>query len=96
MNNNDEYKVMNKQLQDGFNALAILMNNQTQSQEDIKNAVERSMQLHQTIEHTVRQFIQDVPNTIKGAAETSANIVSTKVIGDYKNLIKKPNKPHIP
>ncbi|KES10324.1 TrbL/VirB6 plasmid conjugal transfer protein [Snodgrassella alvi SCGC AB-598-O02] len=89
MNNNDEYKVMNKQLQDGFNALAILMNNQTQSQEDITNAVERSMQLHQTIEHTVRQFIQDVPNTIKGAAETSANIVSTKVIGDLQDLDKK-------
>ena len=49
MNNNDENKAMNKQLQDGFEALAILMNSQTQNQEDIKNAVKRSMQLHQTI-----------------------------------------------
>lgn len=89
MKNNDENKAMNKQLQDSFDALAILMNSQTQSQEDIKNAVKKSMQLHQTIEHTVRQFTQDVPNTIKGAAEASANIVSTKVIGDLQGLDKK-------
>lgn len=89
MNNNDENKAINKQLQDGFEALAILMNSQTQNQEDIKNAVKRSMQLHQTIEHTVRQFIQDVPSIILGAAETSANIVSTKVIGDLQELDRK-------
>ncbi|WP_353169424.1 hypothetical protein [Providencia sp.] len=86
MNNNDENKEVDKQLQDAFDALSILMNNQTQNQEDIKDAVKRSMRLHQTIEQTMRQFTQDVPKVIKASATESADIISYTVSNRLQEL----------